>query len=83
MPVHTKTQKYATTNFRQKNFKPKRYIPLLLIFITVMDNFNIKKFLIENKLTRLSEQDDEWEFEAGEEWNVTELGIGDHITPEM
>jgi hypothetical protein len=48
-----------------------------------MDNFNIKKFLIENKLTRLSEQDDEWDLEAGEEWNVTELGIGDYITLDM
>ena len=47
------------------------------------NNFDIKKFLIENKLTRLSEQDDEWDFEAGEEWNVTELGIGDHITLDM
>jgi hypothetical protein len=47
------------------------------------NNFDIKKFLIENKLTRLSEQDDEWDLEAGEEWNVTELGIGDHITLDM
>jgi hypothetical protein len=48
-----------------------------------MDNFNIKKFLIENKLTRLSEQDDDWDLEAGEEWNVKDLTAGDYITPEM
>jgi hypothetical protein len=47
------------------------------------NNFDLKKFLVENKLTRLSEQDDEWDLEAGEEWNVTELGIGDHITLDM
>ena len=47
------------------------------------NNFDIKKFLIENKLTRLSEQEDEWDFEAGEEWNVKELTVGDKLTPEM
>jgi hypothetical protein len=31
----------------------------------------------------LNEQDDEWDLEAGPEWNVKELGIGDYITPEM
>jgi hypothetical protein len=47
------------------------------------NNFDIKKFLTENKLTRLSEQDDEWDFEAGPEWNVTELSDGDYITQDM
>jgi hypothetical protein len=47
------------------------------------NNFDIKKFLIENKLTRLSEQDNEWDFEAGPEWNVTELSDGDYITQDM
>jgi hypothetical protein len=47
------------------------------------NNFDIKKFLIENKLTRLSEQDDDWDFEAGPEWNVTELSDGDYITQDM
>jgi len=37
------------------------------------NNFDIKKFLIENKLTRLSEQEEEWDFEAGEEWNKRDL----------
>jgi hypothetical protein len=32
----------------------------------------------------LNEQEDEdWDFEAGDEWNVTELGIGDTITSNM
>jgi hypothetical protein len=33
----------------------------------------------------LNEQqdDDDWDLEAGDEWNVTELGIGDHITLDM
>jgi hypothetical protein len=35
------------------------------------NNFDIKKFLIENKLTRLSEQDDDWDFEASDEWNLS------------
>jgi hypothetical protein len=45
-----------------------------------MDNFNIKKFLIENKLTRLSEQDDddEWNITAGPEW-----GIDDKLVEEI
>jgi len=47
------------------------------------NNFNIKKFLIENKLTRLSEQDDEWDLEADEEWNIKDLTVGDYITQEM
>ena len=47
------------------------------------NNFDIKKFLIENKLTRLSEQDNEWDFEAGPEWNTTELSNGDYITQDM
>ena len=47
------------------------------------NNFDIKKFLIENKLTRLSEQDNEWDLEAGPEWNTIELTVGDTFTPEM
>jgi hypothetical protein len=47
------------------------------------NNFDIKKFLIENKLTRLSEQDDDWDLEAEEEWNIKDLSVGDYITPEM
>jgi hypothetical protein len=47
------------------------------------NNFDIKKFLIENKLTRLSEQEDEWNFTAGPEWNEKELGVGDYITLDM
>jgi hypothetical protein len=31
----------------------------------------------------LFEEEDEWDLEAGPEWNVTELGIDDTITPEM
>jgi hypothetical protein len=37
-------------------------------------------YLIVNSLT---ESDDEWDLEAGPEWNVTELGIGDTITSNM
>jgi hypothetical protein len=39
-----------------------------------MDNFDLKKFLIENKLTKLSEEteDNEWEFTAGLEWGKRE-----------
>ena len=49
------------------------------------DQFDLKKFLIENKLTNLSlrEEDNDWDIEVGEEWNVQELGIDDYITPEM
>jgi hypothetical protein len=49
------------------------------------DQFDLKKFLIENKLTNLSlrEEDNDWDIEVGEEWNVQELGVGDYITPEM
>jgi hypothetical protein len=31
----------------------------------------------------LFEEEDEWDFEAGKEWNVNELGIGDTITHKM
>jgi hypothetical protein len=31
----------------------------------------------------LNESDDEWDFEAGEEWNVKDLTVGDTFTPEM
>jgi hypothetical protein len=49
------------------------------------DQFDLKKFLIENKLTNLSlrEEDNDWDIEVGEEWNVQELGVNDYITPEM
>jgi hypothetical protein len=49
------------------------------------DQFNLKKFLIENKLTNLSlrEEDNDWDIEVGNEWNVQELGVGDIITPDM
>jgi hypothetical protein len=38
--------------------------------------------IVENK-NLYEQQDDEWDLEAGDEWNVTELGIGDHITLDM
>jgi len=49
------------------------------------DQFDLKKFLIENKLTNssLREEDEDWNITVGEEWNVQELGVGDYITPEM
>jgi hypothetical protein len=31
----------------------------------------------------LNEEEEDWDFEAGDEWNVKELSIGDYITPEM
>jgi hypothetical protein len=31
----------------------------------------------------LNEEEDDWDFTAGPEWNETELVVGDYITPEM
>ena len=47
------------------------------------NNFDLKKFLIENKLTRLSEQDNEWNLKADEEWNIKDLVVGSEITEDM
>ena len=42
-----------------------------------MENtFDIKRFLIENKLTRLSEDNSEWEVEAPKEWGRKDLEPG-------
>jgi hypothetical protein len=38
-----------------------------------MDNFDLKKFLIENKLTRLSEEENEWDLgNISTEWGKRE-----------
>jgi len=39
-----------------------------------MDNFDLKKFLIENKLTKLSEEteDNDWEIDASTDWGKRE-----------
>lgn len=49
------------------------------------DQFDLKKFLIENKLTNLSlrEEDNDWDIEVGEDWNVKDLTVGDEITYDM
>ena len=47
------------------------------------NNFDLKKFLTENKLTRLSEQDEEWDVDVSDKWNVKDLTVGDKLTPEM
>ena len=52
------------------------------------DQFDLKRFLIENKLTNLSlrEEDKEWDFEVGKNWNEKEIKVGDYwkdsINPE-
>jgi hypothetical protein len=51
------------------------------------ENFNFVNNLLKPQyriVQPLNEQEDEdWDFEAGDEWNVTELGIGDTITSNM
>jgi hypothetical protein len=49
------------------------------------DQFDLKKFLIENKLTNssLREEDEDWEFDVSDRWNVKELGVGDKINLDM
>jgi hypothetical protein len=47
------------------------------------NNFDLKKFLTENKLTRLSEQDEDWDVDVSDKWNVKDLTVGDKLTPEM
>jgi hypothetical protein len=56
-----------------------------------MNDFNLKKFLIENKITRnskLFEADDDFEFtdidkDLAAKLNIKELIVGDYITPDM
>jgi hypothetical protein len=38
--------------------------------------------IVENK-NLYEQQDDDWDLEAGEEWNIKDLSVGDYITPEM
>jgi len=47
-------------------------------------DFDIHEWLnYQANLNLLNEEEEEWDLEAGPEWNVKDLGIGDYITPEM
>jgi hypothetical protein len=47
-------------------------------------DFDIHEWrLYQANLNLLNEEEEEWKFTAGPEWNITDLNVGDVVTPEM